>query len=122
MNIGKTGSIGENKVASYLIKQGYTILKRNFQCRHGEIDIIAEQGEYIVFIEVKTRVSNAIVSGIEAVDGYKQHRIITAANYFLSKSQYFGEKNVRFDVAEVTTFKKPNGDTGYNLNYIKNAF
>ena len=122
MNIGRTGSIGENKVASYLIKQGYAILKRNFVCRHGEIDIIAEHGEYIVFIEVKTRASDAMVSGLEAVDGYKQHRIIAAANYFLLKAQNLGEKNIRFDVAEVSTFKKPSGDIGYNLNYITNAF
>lgn len=122
MNIGKTGTIGENKVAAYLVKQGYTVLKRNFQCRFGEIDIIAQKDEYIVFIEVKTRSSNALVSGAEAVNSFKQQRIIATANYFLTKFQYYTDKNIRFDVAEVSTFEKPNGEIGYNLNYIANAF
>mgnify|MGYP003509397425 CR=1 FL=1 len=56
MNIGKTGANGETRVASFLRKQGYKILNRNYSCRFGEIDIIAEKDGFIVFVEVKTKI------------------------------------------------------------------
>ena len=86
MNIGKTGHIGEDKVASFLRKRGYSIIKRNYQCRFGEIDIIAETDKYIVFVEVKTRNNGAVVSGIEATDAYKQRRIMLTAQDFIRRS------------------------------------
>lgn len=120
MNIGAWGKIGEDKVAAFLRKRGFAILKRNFQCRFGEIDIIAETKEYIVFIEVKTRKYKSLVSGIEAVDSHKQKRIMLTAQDYLSKTNCI--KQPRFDVAQVTVFQKENGENGYRLNYIENAF
>lgn len=120
MNIGKTGTVGEDRVVSFLKKNGCDIIKRNFSCRFGEIDIIAETKEYIIFVEVKTRKKESMVSGVQAVDFYKQKRIISTAKYFLSKFET--DKNLRFDVAEVTVSQKEDGGLGYNLNYIKNAF
>ncbi len=115
MNIGKTGLDGERRVANYLRNKGYTVIKQNYACRYGEVDIIAENGEYILFVEVKTRKENSLVSGAEAVDFFKQNRILRTANDYLSKTEC--EKQPRFDVAEVKVTK-----TGYKLNYIKNAF
>ena len=120
MNIGKVGRDGENKVASFLRKNGYAIVKRNFQCRYGEIDIIAENDEYILFVEVKTRKQNSLISGVEAVDSFKQNRILKTAQDFLQKTEC--ELQPRFDVAEVTVFEKTDGSKGYKLHYIKNAF
>lgn len=120
MNIGKTGLMGENLTAGYLRKKGAVIVKRNYSCRFGEIDIIAELGEYIIFTEVKTRNENAIVSGAESVDAKKINRLRLTAEDFLSK--YETSLQPRFDVAEVTVFKKENGEDGYKLRYIKNAF
>lgn len=120
MNIGKTGATGEDRVASFLRKSGYTIVKRNFQCRFGEIDIIAETDEYILFVEVKTRKENSLVSGIESVTLKKQQRIMLTAEEYLSKT--LNTKQPRFDVAEVTVFTRADNSIGYNLNYIKNAF
>lgn len=116
MNIGKTGLEGEKRVAGFLRKKGFTVVKQNYSCRYGEIDIIAENNEYILFVEVKTRKENSLVSGIEAVDGFKQNRILKTANDFILKTEC--EKQPRFDVAQVTVTE--NG--GYKLHYIKNAF
>ena len=120
MNIGKTGASGEDRVASLLRKSGCTIVKRNFQCRFGEIDIIAETDEYILFVEVKTRKENSLVSGVESVNAKKQQRIMLTAEEYLSKT--LCDKQPRFDVAEVTVFTRADNSIGYNLNYIKNAF
>ena len=70
MNIGKTGGEGEKRVANYLRQQGFAIVKRNYTCRYGEIDIIAENDEYILFVEVKTRKKDSLVSGEESVNAF----------------------------------------------------
>lgn len=120
MNIGKTGSEGEKRVANYLRKQGFSVVKRNYVCRYGEIDIIAENDEYLLFVEVKTRKENALVSGAEAVDAFKQRRIMLTANDYLAKTEC--EKQPRFDIAEVILYIKSDGNFGYRLRYIENAF
>lgn len=120
MNIGSTGGTGERLTAEFLRKNGFSIIKRNYHCRYGEIDIIAENKEYIIFTEVKTRREDCLVSPAEAVDFRKQQRIILTAEDFLSK--YETALQPRFDVAEVTVYRKKDGSDGYKLRYIKNAF
>ena len=120
MNIGITGKSGEDRVAAFLRSKGYKVIKRNYACRYGEIDIIAEIGEYIVFVEVKARKENSLVSGVSAVDYHKQKRIMLTAKDFIVKTEC--ELQPRFDVAEVTVSKKADGSNSYRLNYIKNAF
>lgn len=119
MNIGATGKSGEDRVAEYLRRQGNTVILRNFICKKGEIDIIAEEGEYIIFVEVKTRKSDTLISGREAVADFKRQRMLAAAREFMAKTH--AEKMARFDVAEVT-ITETDGKTRYSLNYIKNAF
>ena len=119
MNIGEVGLTGEKKVASFLRKSGYEILKRNYQCKFGEIDIIAQKDDFIIFVEVKTRKKGSIVSAAEAVDGFKIQRIIKTAQDFMAKTSC--ELQPRFDVAEV--YVTDNGENiKYSLNYIENAF
>ncbi|MBE6787690.1 MAG: YraN family protein [Ruminococcaceae bacterium] len=120
MNIGKTGAEGERKVANFLQKRGYQIVKRNFVSKYGEIDIIAETKEYVVFVEVKTRKENSLVSGVEAIDAFKQRRITLTANDYIAKTEC--EKQPRFDIAEVTVFEKADGSIGFKLNYIENVW
>ena len=120
MNIGKVGKEGEKRVAIFLRKRGFNIVKRNFQCRYGEIDIIAENDEYILFVEVKTRKEGALISGALAVDSHKQSRITLSAQDYIVKT--LCEKQPRFDVAEVTVCEKDGGETGYSLKYFENAF
>lgn len=120
MNIGKTGKSGEDRVAAFLRSKGYRVIKRNYSCRFGEIDIIAEKNEYIVFVEVKTRKQNSLVSGVDAVDYRKRQRIMLTAEDFMAKTEC--SLQPRFDVANVVIFQKENGETGFNLEYFKNAF
>ena len=104
MNIGKTGMEGEKRVANFLRKNGFSIVKRNYHTRYGEIDIIAENEQFILFVEVKTRKINSLVSGIEAVDSFKQRRIMLTANDYIVKTEC--QKQPRFDIAVVTVFEK----------------
>lgn len=120
MNIGEVGIQGEKRVAAFLRQRGFNVIKRNYQCRYGEIDIIAENDEYILFVEVKTRKQNALISGMAAVDSHKQSRLTLAAQDYITKT--YCEKQPRFDVAEVTVFEKPDGSLGYSLKYLENAF
>jgi len=95
-----TGKNGEELAVQYLEKQGYAIVERNYRVRAGEIDIIARDGEFLVFVEVKTRRSNRFGSPFEAVDFRKQQQIIRVARMYLAR--HGGENYaVRFDVAAV---------------------
>lgn len=120
MNIGVTGEKGESMVARFLRKKGFTIVKRNYQCRYGEIDIIAENSEFILFVEVKTRKDGSLVPPEYAVDIRKRKRLILTAEDYLSKTET--DLQPRFDVALVTVKENPERGSGYSLNYIENAF
>ena len=115
------GKTGEDKVAQFLRRRGYIIIKRNWRDkRYGEIDIIAENDDYIVFVEVKTRAAHSIVSGAEAVDYGKMHRIRNAAAMFMKRLN--SEKEIRIDVAEVIVYTSGDGSNKWELKYIKSAF
>lgn len=116
LNFGKKG---EDIVAHFLRKKGFIIFKRNYHSRFGEIDIIAEKDELLLFVEVKTRFENSLVSPAQAVDFLKQNRIKQTARSFMSKT--YIEYICRYDVAEVTV-REEDGKYKYSLNYIKNAF
>ena len=115
------GKAGEDFVAQYLKSKGYIILKRNWRdSRYGEIDIVAENKEYIVFVEVKTRVKNALVSGVEAVDYNKQQRTKNASQTFMRRLRT--NLPPRIDVAQVNIINENNDNFEFELNYIENAF
>ncbi len=115
MNIGVFGLQAEDKAVRYLKKQGFQIIARNFQSRFGEIDIIGENNEYIIFVEVKGRSEKSIAEPKEFVDLKKQRKIIKTAQIYLSENPT--EKQPRFDVVEV---KKQKGKT--EVYYIPNAY
>ena len=119
-NAAEIGRIGEEKVADYLKAKGYIILKRNYKDRYGEVDIIAQNEENIVFVEVKTRNKNALVSGFEAVDLKKQRLIKNEAIMFTKR--YKTELQPRIDVAVVTYSTDKDGKQIWKLNYLKNAY
>ena len=118
MNLGVAGKKGEDMVAAFLRKSGYTIIKRNYISRFGEIDIIAGKDDLLLFVEVKTRRVNSFISPKEAVDSHKIRRMMLTAEDYLSKTQSADGLQPRFDVAEVSVKE----DGTYHLNYIKNAF
>lgn len=109
------GKIGEDTVCKYLEKKNYFIIKRNFRCKSGEIDVIATDRDELVFIEVKTRCSQNYGEAREAVDTVKKKHIKKAAEFFIHKYHQSG-RFIRFDVIEVYIKK----DKIY-INQIKNT-
>lgn len=114
------GALGEDMTAAYLKRQGNIITRRNYISRYGEIDIVAENREYILFVEVKTREKDSAVSPQGAVTRKKQKKIVLTGFDFLRKLRV--ETNYRFDVAEVTYWVGEDGEFHASLNYIENAF
>jgi putative endonuclease len=94
------GRAGEAAAEEHLRRLGCTILARNYRCRGGEIDLVVSDGATIVFVEVKTRKSQAYGSPLEAVDPRKQHRLAVAAHHFIL-SRRCGGHPARFDVIGV---------------------
>ena len=114
------GKLGEEKVAKYLKSKGYIILKRNWRDRFGEVDIIAETPENIVFVEVKTRKEGAMLSGFEAVDEKKMRLIRNEAVMFTKRLNT--DSQPRIDVAEVTYRGSEDGKYEWKPKYLKSAF
>lgn len=85
MNKRKTGQEQEVKAACFLKTQGYQILERNYRCKKGEIDLIAREGQYLVFVEVKYRSTNESGLPEEAVDLRKQRQISRVAAWYLTE-------------------------------------
>ncbi len=94
-----TGSWGESLAAEYLRKKRYRLVAMNYGCRFGEIDLIAENKKYLVFVEVKLRKSAAFASAAEYVDKRKQNRIRMTAELWLSLHPT--QLQPRFDVVEI---------------------
>lgn len=109
------GEYGENVVAGYLQAKGYEIIARNYKCAGAEIDIIAQDGEYTVFIEAKYRKSRNHATGFEYVSHGQYKRIIKAAKVYLHEN---GLTNTpcRFDIIEVF------GHEQLEIEHIENAF
>lgn len=111
----KTGLLGEMRAAQYLRRKGYNICAANYRTNAGEIDIIAEDGKYICFVEVKTRHEGGYFSPYEAVDYKKEENVKSAAALFLSQSKIC--KAIRFDIIEVILRQE-----NYSIRHIENAF
>ena len=93
------GAFGEDAACAHLVKKHYKIVGRNFTCRFGEIDIIAQNRRYVVFAEVKLRKDASHGAAMEFVTPAKQRRVITAAEFWLM--QHRTTLQPRFDVIEV---------------------
>lgn len=101
MNKRQAGNLGEDLAVSYLTRRGYRILERNYRCRQGEVDIVAQDGNCLVFVEVKYRNGNAWGDPAEAVNGAKQKKIYQASRYYLYQHRYTEDQLCRFDVVAV---------------------
>lgn len=113
------GQWGEALVAEDLRKKGWSIQAAGYRCRMGEIDLIAANHKFLVFVEVKLRKDDHFATAAEAVTFRKQERLRAAAQFYLA--QYPTQLQPRFDVAEVyapqgSQTKKP------EISYIENAF
>lgn len=112
MNRRGFGSEGESIVHDYLIGQGYRVVDMNYRRGPGEIDVIARQGERVVFVEVKRRTSMRYGRPAEAVTPAKRRRIVKTALLYLQE-KHLMDCPVRFDIVELTPGR---------LNHIESAF
>ncbi|MBP3313199.1 MAG: YraN family protein [Oscillospiraceae bacterium] len=114
-----TGAWGEKIAAQYLKKQGYKIVAKNVSCRHGEIDIIAQNHAFLVFVEVKLRKDASHGEPREFVTFSKQTRLRTTAQWYLSGHPT--DLQPRFDVVEILA---PQGGKTRDpiIHHLENAF
>ncbi|MDD5936468.1 MAG: YraN family protein [Clostridiales bacterium] len=113
MNKRVVGNAKETEAIHYLTKLGFTILERNFYTRAGEIDIVAKDGDYLAFVEVKYRWNLRCGFPSEAVTKRKQRKIVQCARYYLLTHGYGEETPCRFDVVVFV---------GEKIDLIKNAY
>lgn len=112
------GRKGEEAASQYLAKKGLKVIETNYRLREGEIDLIALDGEVIVFVEVKTRKRNDFGHPMEAVDTKKQSRIRRVAEIYLAQKDW-SEREVRFDAFSLQYDHKKQKWQG---QWIKHAF
>jgi len=110
------GTKGENLAVRFLIKKGYSVIQRNHKTPFGEIDIIAKDGDTIVFIEVKTRRDDLFGYPFEAVTRRKIHKLKNSALFYLKKQRR--ESRARFDVLSI--FSTDSGR--FEIEHIIDAF
>ena len=108
---------GETLASNFLKENGYTILTRNYRRRSGEIDIIAMEGDYLVFIEVKTRTGTSHGHPLEAITLRKQRQISKVAQCYLAEKNLF-DTAARFDVVSIVMSRNNQAQ----VEIITNAF
>jgi putative endonuclease len=112
----KMGKAGEDIAVAYLKTEGYTILDRNYRCLFGEVDIVARDGDAIVFVEVKSRRSDRFGDPQMAVGVEKQKKLCRISMKYLQDRRLY-PCNARFDVVAVKMFP-----SGNQVEVIRNAF
>lgn len=107
-----SGEQAERRAGGFLQLQGLKLLARNYRCRFGEIDLIMQDGETLVFVEVRLRSSNSFGGAATSIDRHKQQRLIRTAQHYLS--QLPRTPPCRFDAVLM--------DEGHKVQWLKNAF
>lgn len=95
------GRRGEAAAAWHLWRRGFKILKRSYRCPLGEIDVVALDGDHIVFVEVRTRVSTDRGEPWETIRHDKQRKLTALAAYYLKSHPKYSKRPARFDVVSV---------------------
>ena len=112
MNNRMVGNLGEEEAVKHLLKNGYNIIERNYRLKTGEIDIIATIDDFLVFVEVKLRVSDRFGRPADAVGRNKINKIVKTSLHYMQKNNNF-DKMVRYDVIEIAFGA---------INHIEGAF
>lgn len=113
----RLGKVAEELAAAELYKLGYQILVSNYNCKHGEIDIIAQEADSLVFVEVRCKRTTTYGSPAESITAAKQQKIALTAQHYLQEHN-IQDINCRFDVVEVVVV---NGNLIVS-EIIRNAF
>ena len=111
---GPTGAEAEDLACAWLQARGLRLRERNYRCRRGEIDLIMQDGEQLVFVEVRYRRSSRYGSAAETVTAAKQTRLISAASQYLQHQS--GVSACRFDVLALSDLE------GERVDWIRDAF
>lgn len=112
----KKGIAGEEKAKDFLIKNGYSVIERNFRNREGEIDIIAEKHDFLIFVEVKSLPLGNIEILAHELNSAKRKKIIKTSKCYLQNHRQYNNKLIRYDVIAIDV---PGLDPVY---HIENAF
>jgi putative endonuclease len=113
----RLGESGENDACHELAERGYAILARRYRTRHGEIDIVARDGDTIVFVEVRVKTSAEFGSAAESVAPWKQRRVAAMAADYLARNR-ITDRPCRFDVVAIDC----KADGSRELRLIRHAF
>lgn len=113
------GKLFEEKAARLLQCHGLSILERNYSARTGEIDIIATEGNVLVFVEVRARSHQRFGGAAYSIDNRKQKRIILTAQHYLQRNNRSEDRRCRFDVI---AFEPRQSDAGRPVHWFRGAF
>jgi putative endonuclease len=116
MNRRKVGDEAEQLVVEHLEREGYVVRDRNVLCRRGELDVVAEKGSVLAFVEVRMRSTSVWGDPASTVTFAKQRKVVLAAHEYCQRHRLF-DRMIRFDVASVVG----RGRTG-NVEHIADAF
>jgi putative endonuclease len=111
----QTGRTGENMAADFLSKNGFRVLHRNYRYKRAEVDIIAQKGKVLIFVEVKTRLSDLHGWPEEAVNWKKRKMLISTADHYIYTTKWLFE--TRFDIIAIT-----GTGAGSYIHHIEDAF
>ena len=111
------GKLIEQEACRFLIDKGLKLLQTNYRCYHGEIDIIMQDSDDIIFVEVKGRANHQYGSALESINKNKIKKIIKTATHFLQMKKWLYKVNTRFDVVTIQAFANK-----WQTEWIKNAF
>lgn len=111
------GIAAESLACDYLLQQGLDLLERNYRTPRGEVDLIMQDHDHMVFVEVRFRRNHRFGSGADSVHASKQDKLIKTALYYLQQHPKLAKRPVRFDVVSITTI---NGQP--DIDWIKDAF
>ena len=114
----RQGKEAEDACYRYLKAQGLKPVTRNYQCRHGEIDIIMTEDNMLVFIEVRFRKDNRYGGGLESITHHKQNKLRKTAEYYLQRDKH--NRAARFDVVSMSY--DTSSEAGYTFDWIRDAF
>lgn len=101
----KTGSLGENLAAEFLMAKGFRVAVRNYRWRKAEIDLIVQREDWLIFVEVKTRNSSDFGEPESFVDDFKRRLIYDAAEEYIFSTDWQG--HIRFDIVSVKPGNPP---------------
>lgn len=116
-NTNSQGQQAEQTAEQFLRRQGLRYCSRNYRCKVGEIDLVMEDGDILVFVEVRLRSNRHFGMGAESVTWHKQQKIIRASQHYLLRCGLLDKRPCRYDVVALCA---PDSDT--DIQWLPNAF